>query len=82
MNAIYSDTQMQFSKLAPCNGLDVGLLFPEYFVKKAAMGENIILLIICAVDGLDMGTLDGIVAEYKTALEPMDKVLGEMLKEA
>ena len=39
------------------------------------------LLIICSVDGLDIGTLDTIFAEYKTALEPMDKVLGEILKE-
>ena len=81
MGAIYQDITSQFAKMGECKGLDVGLQFPDYFVKKAAVGEHIILLIICAMEGLDIGVLDDVVQDYRTALEPVDRELAKMQQE-
>jgi hypothetical protein len=58
MNELYSDFKGQFNKLGDCHNFQVSVMYNQYFVRKMQIGKNILLILICETDSLDIGSLD------------------------
>ncbi len=55
-------------------------MYNQYFVRKMQIGKNILLILICETDTMDIGALDVMCTEYKKNFEKVDKFIEEINK--
>ena len=78
MNELYSDFKGQFNKLGDCHNFQVSVMYNQYFVRKMQIGKNILLILICETDSLDIGSLDLMCQDYRTNFQKVDKFLEDI----
>jgi len=53
-------------------------MYNQYFVRKMQIGKNILLILICETETLDIGALDMMCEDYKTNFLKVDKFIDEI----
>lgn len=56
-------------------------MYNQYFVRKQQIGKNILLIVICETEGLDIGALDIMCGDYKTNFQRVDKFIDDVNKQ-
>jgi hypothetical protein len=82
MNELFNDFKGQFKKLGECQNFQVSVMYNQYFVRKMQIGKNILLILICETDTMDIGALDVMCADYKRNFEKVDRFVEEINKQA
>ena len=81
MTELFTDFRGQFSKVCDCQReFEVSVLFDQYFVRKAQIGQSVLLVAICEAEGLDLGALNLMQADYRSNLAPLDRLMEEVAK--
>ena len=53
-------------------------MYNQYFVRKVQIGKNILLILICETESLDIGSLDLMCNEFKTNFVKVDKFIEDI----
>jgi hypothetical protein len=78
MNELYTDFKGQLKKIGDCQNFQVSVMYNQYFVRKNQIGKNILLILICETNSLDMGALDLMCNDFKTNFVKVDKFIEEI----
>ena len=81
MNELYRDFKGQFNKLGECANFKVSVMYDQYFVHKQQIGKNILLIVICETDGLDIGALESVCKDYQANFQRVDRFLEDFNKQ-
>jgi hypothetical protein len=81
MNELYSDFKGQFNKLGECAHFQVSVMYDQYFVRKQQIGKNILLIVICETEGLDIGALDTVCNDYRANFQRVDRFIEDFNKQ-
>lgn len=81
MNELYADFRGQFSKLGECQHFQVSVLYDKYFVRKTMVGKNVLLVAIAEAEGLDIGAVDQMCADFRVNLGKVDKFIDDFNKQ-
>ena len=78
MNELYTDFKSQLKKLGDCQNFEISVMYNQYFVRKQQIGKNILLILICETNSLDMGALNLLAADFKLNFQKVDKFIEEI----
>ena len=78
MNELYTDFKNQFSKLGECNNFTMAVMYDQYFVKKAQIGANILMVVIAETESVDMSQVDMLIKDFSTNFMPVTQIVEEL----
>ena len=55
-------------------------MYDQYFVRKMQIGKNLLMIVICETQSLDIGSLDLMCADFQTNFLKVDKFIDDLNK--
>ena len=77
MSDMFKTILEQVEKLGKGKNKSVSVMYDRYFVQQKQVGDNLLLIIICETESLDMGMLRELTSEFEENFKQVNAIVAE-----